>query len=203
MSDAVASSCPSATGPHRGTIWAPRSAPPEPSASPTTPLPALHGLRARASALRSPGITLVLEGDATTTGQGLSGGKMIVFPPREQPWCPRHISSSSRPVRATRVRVLHPLLVRGASPGESTGIPNLRAAFSPLRGVGEHSRVHDVGRVLVMWAAPAGTRGGLRAHRLLLGEPGLPAPVQLGMFYLAPLASRRTRLGEGSLPARR
>ena len=124
------------------------------------------------------GITLVLEGDANDyLGKGLSGGKIVAFPPREATFAPEENILVGNVVLygATSGEAY----VRGVA-GERFAVRN-SGALAVVEGVGDHACEYMTGgRVVVIGRTgrnfAAGMSGGV-AYVLDLGGR-LPAPLQ-------------------------
>jgi glutamate synthase (ferredoxin) len=134
------------------------------------------------------GITLVLEGDANDyLGKGLSGGKIIVHPPRESSFL------------AEENILVGNVVLYGATSGEAyfRGMAGERfavrnsGALTVVEGVGDHGCEYMTGgRVVVIGETgrnfAAGMSGGIAY--VLDGDGGFRSRCNLGMVDLEPLA---------------
>jgi hypothetical protein len=115
----------------------------------TTRSAAVHRLgRPELRRVRAAGISLTLEGDSNDyVGKGLSGGKLVVFPPKRLGSSPRRTSSSatSRLYGATSGEAYF----RGVA-GERFAVRN-SGALAVVEGVGDHGCEYMTGgRVVVL-----------------------------------------------------
>ena len=133
------------------------------------------------------GITLTLEGDSNDyVGKGLSGGKLIVYPPRQATFVAEDniIIGNVALYGATSGEAY----IRGRA-GERFAVRN-SGALAVVEGVGDHGCEYMTGgRVVVL--GPDGTelrRRHERRHRVRVRhDRQLLAPVQSGMVDLEPL----------------
>ena len=185
------SACPSGTSTGR---WAPSSATRSPRATAPTGLPddtiRLHftGSAGQSFGAFVPrGITLTLEGDANDyLGKGLSGGKIVAFPPREATFVPEENI------------LVGNVVLYGATGGEAyfRGVAGERfavrnsGAATVVEGVGDHGCEYMTGgRVVVIGRTgrnfAAGMSGGIA---YVLDEEGdFKRRCNLGMVDLEPL----------------
>ena len=134
------------------------------------------------------GITLTLEGDANDYfGKGLSGGRLIVFPPRQATFVPEAniVVGNVSLYGATSGEAF----VRGVA-GERFGVRN-SGAHTVVEGVGDHGCEYMTGgRVVVLGRAgrnfAAGMSGGIAY--VLDGDGTFPQRCNRGMVDLEPLA---------------
>jgi glutamate synthase (ferredoxin) len=134
------------------------------------------------------GITLTLEGDANDYfGKGLSGGRLIVFPPRQATFVPEAniVVGNVSLYGATSGEAF----VRGVA-GERFGVRN-SGAHAAVEGVGDHGCEYMTGgRVVVLGRAgrnfAAGMSGGIAY--VLDADGTFPQRCNRGMVDLEPLA---------------
>jgi glutamate synthase domain-containing protein 3 len=132
---------------------------------PTTPSTSLHRLgRAELRRLRAAGITLELEGDANDyVGKGLSGGKLVVRPPKHR----RHLRAEDNIIAGNVIALRRhrgEAFFRGQA-GERFCVRN-SGATAVVEGVGDHGCEYMTGgRVVVLGATgrnfAAGMSGGI------------------------------------------
>jgi glutamate synthase (NADPH/NADH) large chain len=160
------------------------------------------------------GVTLTLEGDANDyVGKGLSGGKMIAYPPKESPFVPE-----------VNILIGNTVLY-GATSGEAyfRGVAGERfavrnsGAHAVVEGVGDHGCEYMTGGVVVVLGRTgrnfaAGMSGGIA---FVLDEQGVfPFLCNMAMVDLEPVAAvedvatlrtlvERHAQFTGSTPARR
>jgi glutamate synthase domain-containing protein 2/glutamate synthase domain-containing protein 3 len=135
------------------------------------------------------GVTLILEGDANDyVGKGLSGGKMIAYPPRESSFVPE-----------ANILIGNTVLY-GATSGEAyfRGIAGERfavrnsGAHAVVEGVGDHGCEYMTGGVVVVLGRTgrnfaAGMSGGIAF--VLDEQGGFPSLCNLAMVDLEPVTA--------------